>query len=256
MRIFQDFAQWFQTKDRNAMDFHLKKDTRNLQKTLQSLNDELNEMKSIQHKLDILISKARQFPDIKDIKVNLLKEETADFQGWLQRTEDKLDKIFAKKAEDLQDDELQLLKAELPRLLTEQRRLANRIQKILEIIAKTRFLIDDLNEDLCKQLSGGRSLAEVGETLLHKFSREFREDYFSGKEDIIAFLEDHYKISKKSAIELFNLLEETGTIVYHIEIPENIKNQPLLYYGTDWDDPMMDYVSTPVELFGFWEIKS
>ncbi len=256
MRIFREFAEWFSKSDQKIANYHLQKDKENLKRTLNELEDELNEMKTLRKKLDLLITQAESLTNGSSDNQEIKKETPPDFHRWLKEEEDNLMRIFSLAKNERTADDLQTVRKELPRLKAEKIRLDNRIRKLLEIIAKTKYLIDDLNEDLCRELSNGRSLAEVGQVLAEKFSHEFREDYFSGKDDMCDFLQEHYKIQRKEACELFDLLEEKGLVRFKMDTTENLIQQPLLYYGTDWDDPMMEYVTIPPELMGYWEINA
>ena len=89
-----------------------------------------------------------------------------------------------------------------------------------EIIAKARILEDDLNEDICRNFSGGRTLANVSEIALHEFGHRLKERHDKGRRIIRNFLEQHCKISKAASRELFSLLEEIGTLFYRVDIPE------------------------------------
>ncbi len=256
MRIFKEFAEWFKKSDEKIVGYHLKKDKENLKRTLQELENELEDMKQLRSKIDRLIKQSEKIVGSHDQKKETKPEANQDLHGWLQKAEESLNRIFSLDKDKLTSDDLKTINEELPRLRAEKIRLNNRIRKLLEIIAKTKYLINDLNEDLCKELSNGHSLAEVGQALVGKFSNEFKEDYFSGKDDMCDFLQKHFKIDESAACELFDLLEEVGIVRFKIDTSEEVLQQPFLYYGTDWDDPMMEYVTIPPELMGHWEINS
>ncbi len=254
MRIFKEFAEWFSKNDQKIIDYHLQKDRENLKRTLTELQEELEEMKALREKIDYLIKESESI--VGKGETPLKKDEIKDYSTWLSEAEEKLTRIFKLKKNTLSAADLDVIKKELPRLRAEKVRLNNRIRKLMEIIAKTKFLLQDLNEDLCQQLTNGHSLAEVGKALVEKFSHEFREDYFSGKDDMCDFLKERYQISHKSACTLFNLLEEVGIVHFKMDLSKDNAMQPILYYGTDWDDPMIDYVSIPPQFMGYWEIKA
>ncbi len=256
MRIFEEFAEWFNKSDEHIVEYHLKKDKENLKKTLRELEDELDEMNKIRNRVEFLLEGSEKILGEKTSTAKIKTAKQEDYHTWLKEVEKKLNKIFDSDENKLTAHDVEEVKNELPRLKAEKNRLNNRIKKLLEIIAKTKYLINDLNEDLCQQLSNGHSLAEVGQTLADKFSNELKEDYFSGKDDVCQFLQTHYKIKKKQACELFDLLEEMAIIRFKIDVSEDQLQQPMLYYGTDWDDPMMEYVTIPPALMGHWEINS
>jgi len=254
MRIFKEFAEWFSKHDQKIIDYHLQKDRENLKRTLRELQEELQEMKALREKIDYLIKESERI--VGKGEASLKKEEIKDYTTWLSEAEEKLTRIFKLESNTLSAADREVVQKELPRLRAEKVRLNNRIRKLMEIIAKTKFLLQDLNEDLCRQLSNGHTLAEVGEALAQKFSHEFREDYFSGRDDMCAFLKERYQISHKSACALFDLLEEVGLVHFKMDLSKENATQPILYYGTDWDDPMIDYVTIPPQFMGYWEIKA
>ena len=125
-----------------------------------------------------------------------------------------------------------------------------------EIIAKARILADDLNEDLCRNFSGGRTLADVGEIVLHEFGHKLKESHDKGRQTIRNFLEHHCEISKAASRELFSLLEEIGTLCYQVDIVDDLKDVPLVYYPYEEElgvgaDPGILY-----QLDGWWEIRA
>ena len=157
--------------------------------------------------------------------------------------------IRSKKSQDYFKSDTEYIERETVLLKEEKNRVQTRLRKIEELIAKTLVLRDDLNEDLCRELSSGHSLAEVGESLKAKFGQRLKEGHDKGRRDIRNFLEQHYKISKKKSRELFSLLEEVKTIHYWVDLPENIKNAPLLWHTGEADDLIYD-------LNGKWSINA
>ena len=85
-----------------------------------------------------------------------------------------------------------------------------RLRGMEEIIAKALILADDLNEDFCRNFSGGRTLADMGEIVLQEFGHELKERHDKGRQTIRNFLEGRCKISKAASRELFSLLERLG----------------------------------------------
>ena len=157
--------------------------------------------------------------------------------------------IRSKESHDYCKSDAEYIENELVLLKEEKDRVQTRLGKIEEIIAKTHVLENDLNEDLCRQLSGEHSLAEVGELLKGKFYQRLKEGHDKGREDIRNFLEQSYKISKKKSRELFTLLEEVKIIHYWVDLPEDIKYAPLLWHTGEADDIIYD-------LNGTWVINT
>jgi len=170
----------------------------------------------------------------------------SDLEKKIDDWEKRFLEIRNKKAQDYHKADVDYIKRELVLLKEEKIRVHTRLRKIEELIAKAHVLEDDLNEDLCYELSGGHSLASVGESLKKKFGKQLKEGNEKGREKMRDFLEQHYNINRKKSRELFALLEELNLIHFWIELPENIKNAPLLW---DKEDAV-------IELGGSWEIKA
>ena len=179
-----------------------------------------------------------------------------DFETKLVDWEKRFASIWLKRTQEYLDTDREYISRELPLLKEEKRACEIRLSKLEELIAKTRILIDDLNEELCSELSGGHSLAAVGEALLSEFTKQLKEYYSKGRRTILEFLEKRYKISKAASKALFFLLEEVGTLYYRVDISNNLKNVPLAYYGSadgfyPEAAPDMIYQSD-----GWWEIRA
>lgn len=133
-------------------------------------------------------------------------------------------------------------------LKADQRQMEYRLKKTDEIIAKTKVLLDDLNQEYCHELSGGHTLKTVAEALQKKFSPELKADYGRGREMIRKFLEDDYRLNKANSRELFLLLEDAGILTYRVEIPEDLKDKPLAY-------AMPEDGRVLADRYGKWEIR-
>ena len=164
-------------------------------------------------------------------------------------------KLWSKKTQDYMDIDREYVARELPLLNAEKHAAETRLRKIQELIAKTRVLIDDLNEDLCRELSGGHSLAAVGEAIVEEFGRRLKDVYNEGRKKLREFLELHYRINKAESRDLFSLLEETGTLYYQVDLSGKDEGMPLVYYETG----NFSYVADPGVIYhleGWWEIRA
>jgi len=171
--------------------------------------------------------------------------------------EKRFGELWLKKTQEYLDIDHKFIAAELPALKAEKHAAELRLRKMEELIAKTRVLLDDLNEDICRDLSRGHSLAAVGEALLEKFGAKLGKPYNEGRQIIRGFLEQHYNISKAASRDLFSLLEDVGTLFYQVDISNDIKDIPLTYYSLD-EDMLPTAMDTGVylELNGWWEIRA
>ncbi|GBE04395.1 hypothetical protein BMS3Abin10_00011 [bacterium BMS3Abin10] len=164
-------------------------------------------------------------------------------------------KLWSKKTQDYMDIDREYVERELPLLNAEKHAAETRLRKIQELIAKTRVLIDDLNEDLCRELSGGRSLAAVGEAIVEEFGQRLKEGYSKGRKKLREFLELYYRINKAESSDLFSLMEETGIFHYQVDLSDDNKGTPLVYYAPG----EFSYVADPGVIFhleGWWEVRA
>ncbi len=261
MKIKEKFAERFAEYDKRLMEARIKKEKNNLKKESRRLEDERAMMRDHLYRLEALIEKddamhahlsEKSIQTSPKVEHELWPHLETKLKGW----ENRFAKIWAKKADDHSEIEREYAEKELPLLKAEKRSVQMRLRSMEEIIAKARILVDDLNEDLCRNFSGGRTLADVGEIVLHKFGHKLKESHEKGRQTIRNFLERHDKISKAASRDLFSLLEETGTLRYRVYLPEDLKDVPLMYYPYEEQfsagaDPGILY-----QLNGWWEISA
>jgi len=248
------FADWFIEHDKFIMEARLKQEKHTLKKELRLLEDESNRMRSYLDRVDALIEK-----DEKSKSAFTDKSDMGGPQMWSQLEsrladwEKRLVKLWSKKPRDYIDIDREYIARELPLLNTEKNAIETRLRKIEELIAKTRLLIDDLNEDLCRELSGGHSLAAVGEAIVEEFGRRLMSAYSEGRKKFRDFLEAHYRINKAASRDLLSLLEEAGMLRYRFDLSDKDKGTPLVYYAPG----EFSYVADPGVIYhleGWWEI--
>ena len=261
MKIKEKFADRFAEYDKLLMEAHIKKEKNSLKKELRRLEDERSMMRDHLYRLEALIEKHD------DTHAHLSEQSTQTcpkvghelwphIEAKLKVWENRFAKIWAKKADNHSETEREYTEKELPLLKVEKRSVQARLKSMEEIIAKARILEDDLNEDICRNFSGGRTLADVGEIVRHEFGYKLKEIHDKGRRIIRNFLEQHCKISKAASRELFSLLEEIGTLFYRVELPEDFKDASLMYYPYEEGfsagaDPGLIY-----QLNGWWEIRA
>jgi len=261
MKIKEKFAGRFAEHDKRVMETYVKKEKNSLKKELRRLEDERDVMRDHLHRLEAMIEKDNGpkalFPK-QSVQSSLKdgREIWSHLEAKLKDWETRFAKIWAKKAEGHLDTEREYAEKELPLLIAEKHSVQVRLRGMEEIIAKALILADDLNEDLCRNFSGGRTLADMGEIVLQEFGHELKERHDKGRQTIRNFLEGRCKISKAASRELFSLLEEAGTLCYRVDIPEDLKNAPLVYYPYAEEfsagaDPGILY-----QLNGWWEIRA
>lgn len=142
---------------------------------------------------------------------------------------------------------------ELPMIKAERNQMQHRTRKLIEIIAKAKLLLSDLNEDYAKELTKGESLTNIGEALKRKFGDKLDEDQNMGEHTIKKFLREYFKLSKHSSRELLTLIEDAGIIQFRIDIPKNEAAMPIMY------EPLEEEVAVPevmYPLYGCWKINA
>ncbi len=165
-------------------------------------------------------------------------------------------KLWSKKTENYLDMDREYVGRELPLLKAERASIQEGLGKIEELIAKVRVLIDDLNEDLCRDLSRGHSLAAVGQALLEEFGDRLEEGYGQGRRTIREFLERHYRIRKSASRDLFSLLEEVGTLSYQVDLADDLKEVALVFYAPENEFYPGAEPGTVYQLSGWWKIRA
>jgi len=261
MKIKEKFADRFTEHDKRLMEAHIKKEKNSLKKESRRLEDERSMMRDHLYRLEALIEKHDDtHADFSDQSTQTCPKDGHELWPHLETKlkdwENRFAKIWAKKAEDHSDTEREYAEKELPLLRVEKRSAQMRLRSIEEIIAKARILADDLNEDLCRNFSGGRTLADVGEIILQEFGHELKKSHVKGRQTIRNFLERRLKISKAASRDLFSLLEEAGSLCYRVDIPEGLKDVPMMYYPYEEElgagvDPGVLY-----QINGWWEIRA
>lgn len=256
MSFLEEFANWFRKSDQQIMESHLKKDGEALKKAFEEMEKERLDLNQYLHRLESIIEREEKLTGKKAKVPAKLTEKPKDFEKWLFLTEDQFKVIWEKQVSERTKVDREFVMNELPRLVTEKRRLESHSHKLLEMMAKTRLLIDDLNEELCRELSGGHSVAQVAQALVDKFGHDLKEEYHLGRDDIRDFLEEHYNIDRTISRHLFSLLEELYVLNYRLDLPDEIKEQPLTYFAPDQELATSDSLKVTEALYGVWDIRA
>ena len=178
-----------------------------------------------------------------------------DLERKLVDWEKRFASIWLKKTQEYPETDREYISRELPLLKEEKRACEIRLSKLEELIAKTHIFVDDLTEELCSELSGGHSLAAVGGALLEEYTNQLMEHYGKGRRTIRRFLEKRYKVSKAVSKDLFSLLEELGTLYYRVDISNDPKDSPLVFYAPVQSYSRME-IGQMCQFNGRWEIRA
>lgn len=256
MKSLKEIAEWFHYHDKHIIDRHLKKDRRSLKKTLFELEEERREFRGLLHRLEHIVEEEETE---KDTEWKLTREALkADFffhGEELVEIEKRFAEFRTKKPGQFSSEEREFLVNKLPEIAAGKRRLDNRLRKLDEIITKTKILLNDLNEDLCRELSRGQALSAVRQLLLDHFGHELKEDHGPGRRTIRRFLQEHYNIDRSASRTLFSLLEDVGTLRYRLDLPEEIKRTVPGIYSWQEDNVPQPYIGLGAKLYGVWEIR-
>jgi hypothetical protein len=123
----------------------------------------------------------------------------------------------------LSKEDLEFLKSEKSKLLFEEARLQKEHKNIHKILAESTILLINAREFACKELSNGHSIASVSEKLLENFGKKIKNEYgyYSGRKQIMQFLENTLLINKIKSKGLFEILEKSKVIKFKIDTPKN-----------------------------------
>jgi hypothetical protein len=153
------------------------------------------------------------------------------------------------------------VKITLPQIEREEEAVSKRLQKLEDLITKTKMLLGDVNQDLCRELTAGESLEGVRKFLLERFGPRLEKNKKLGRKIIRRALEHNFNLDRAASRTLFALLEEMK-IVHYEEEPDTEIKAPSRYISDG--DETMDFGSTyfepvwigplPFNVKVFWEI--
>jgi len=183
-----------------------------------------------------------------------LDKKLADWDAYFAR------RMGEKEPEEFRQADQEWVEATLPQIEEEECAVSVRLQKLEELIAKTKMLIADVNKDLCRELTGGDDLMAVCTVLVEQFGDRIERDYAHGRKTLREALSEHYNLDAKSARELFALLEDAKVVRYGMERnPDTRVILPVYYpeavaamsYGGFYGEPQ-NAVAPPLRVF--WDI--
>lgn len=253
MEIVKEISEKLAQKDKYIIESHLKKDREALKRTLNELNEERLQLRRLFHRLEEILEKQEMQDMATSQDEGMGQGEALQEEKQLGEIEDRFSKIWSKKEGERTDEEREYIKKQFPKLMTTEARVRKRLHKLDEIIAKTTILLDDLNEDLCRSLTG-RSLATVAQALEEHFGPHLREDHGKGRRTIRNFIEQHYRLDKNASRLLFSLLEDVGILHFHLEFPEGDKRELAGFFSGSSTGISQPYI--PPELKGVWDIRA
>ncbi|NOX45405.1 MAG: hypothetical protein GXO89_00325 [Chlorobi bacterium] len=255
MKSYNDLGKWIEKKDRKINISHEKKDRDALRKVLEKLSIEQQEIIEDIHYIDYLIDLINH-PNPGKVKgsPNYFGEYLS-FKSWLKELKKALKEINMKPKGEITEEELGFLKKEKARLQAEKERVEKHLTEIDKIIAKTTIMLIDLEETYCRDLSNGRSIAAVGEVILEHTGKRLDDGYSIGRWKIINLFEKHFKIKRREAVKLFDLVKDAGVVVYNVDIPgDNLEN--VNFYTPYMGEYMDEAGIVDMPVYGYWMVNA
>ena len=242
-----DLEKLMKKKDETIIFHHKKKDIDALKKSLEEFEEEYDEVKNDFGTVNYLLNLVENHPtdNMDDITKEIVKHE--HLNTWLEKTKTVFEKLHLRHADELNVSDKEFIKTEKAKLLSEHESLERQLHSLDLIMAKTKYMLTDLQENLCKDLTGGSDIEAVGKKLLEKFGKETKDTtYTDGMNQVVKFLEDTYSVNKIKSNSLFDILENSKIIEYIVDTTtlENIEYYNYDEIGTDW-----------IQLWGTWKIN-
>ncbi len=242
-----DLERVIQEKDGTIIFHHQKKDIDALKKLLKEFEEDHDKIKNNLVKVNYLLTLVEDHPA--DNTADVSKESVAreDLDRWLEKTKMIFERLYLKHPEELKVSDKELIRKEKIKLLSEHESLKRQLHSLDLIIAKTKFMVSDLQEDLCIDLTGGAGMEAVGRKLIEKFGEEIKDTtYTDGRNSVVRYLEKSYSLNKIKSNSLFDILEDNKIVEYIIDthIPVNIEYYNYDKKGLDW-----------IQLMGTWKIN-
>ncbi|HHC79631.1 MAG TPA: hypothetical protein ENK46_07105 [Flavobacteriia bacterium] len=244
----KNFIETIKKKDKKITNFFEKKELGKLEKMYAELEEEHQEirenLKEVNYLLDLIEKHQVEATEQPDKKIK-------DRNNWLEKIKSTIEKIHVSTTENLSSDDIEFVQKEKSKLLFEKSQLEKEHHHIHQLLAKIDIYMMDARNTVCKEITKGYDIADVGEKLLEHFGNQLNEetDYDSGRKKIMKFLESLFSINKIKARELVDLLEKSSVIYYKTDY-SNVITIP------DYDD-FIEFTSlnyTP--LFGTWYINA
>ncbi len=155
-------------------------------------------------------------------------------------------------------EDLKWVNEHIPRIERDLNLTSMRVHKLEELIAKARALLQELEDNACKVLTGGDGVYQVGAFLKKKFGDQLEKNYTHGRRAICAALEEHYHINPRAAREVFSILKEAKVIRFTVQRDPGLDVPPTSYPAEEeviiYDEVFVSPASNEPRLKPVWEI--
>ena len=202
-------------KNKQIQFHHQKNDVEGLSKTLSELNVERNnlieDLNSVNYLLDLISE--HSIDELDNLTDELIEHE--NFSLWIEQIKFEFEKLYSNSSAEINQPNKAFIKSEKIKLISMQKKLENELSYFNSIVSKTKNLLNNLQENYCKDLTKGYNIAAVGEKLLNKFGKDSTiTTYTGGRQKIMHFLEKTFSLDKRKSKQLFDLLEKCGVYNY------------------------------------------
>ena len=155
-------------------------------------------------------------------------------------------------------DDRKWVDEQIPRIERDLNLASMRVHKLEELIAKARTLLQELEDNACKVLTGKDGVPQVGAFLKEKFGDQLEKNYTHGRRTMCAALEEHYHIGPHVAREVFSILKEAKVIRFTMQRDPGRDVPPTTYPAEEevviYDEVFVSPASNEPRLKPVWEI--
>jgi hypothetical protein len=244
----KDFKKILEENKNNIQIFHQEKNIKSLENILENLKKEYTLLKEDIN--EVIYLEDLVFKHNIDIKKTTIENEPENYnqlRNWIKSLKDIFEGLHNKSTNKLTNEEIEFLKLEVPKLINKKELLLKQMRNLDEIIAKTKALLMDLRNELCKEITKGYDLIDISKKIGIRFNNKLVGTYTVGRKKIINFLEETFAINKIHSKELIDLLDKSSIISFKRDIPEN----DVFHYYKDYG-----FADEFVPITGVWVIKN
>lgn len=245
----ENFIKLIQEKDKEITSSDMNKELKNFEKILEKLEVEHTQIKEDISTIDYLLDLIEKYPIEVESENKILNEKRAS-KKWLDELESTFEKFHLRHSDKVSNNDIEYLKTEKLKLLAEKSRLEKEHKNLHNLIAKTTIQLMEVREAVCKVLSKGHSISDIGEKLMEHFGEKISNEYSysSGRRKIIKFLEDTFLINRIQSKGIFEILEKSKILSFKLELPKN----NILFQNKD----LASYANGYIPLVSNWYINS
>jgi len=246
----KNFIEKLKEKDQKIINSNANNELISLEKISYNLEDQHDQIKRDISNIDNILD----FIAKHQIEAGTTKKKfknRSEFKKWIKELKETFKSIHLIPDNELTPKQVELIKIEKSKLLTEKKRLTKEEHHINILLAKANVYLMNTREGICKEFTKGHSIADVGEKLLVYFGKEMdtKTTYNDGRRKVIHFLESSFQMDRVDAQTLFSILEKSRVLIYKIDL----SNVNTFSYYDDFDG-FTDSKYSP--LYGDWYVNT